>query len=107
MLLRRAVALLATAASLAGGLVGCGGSGGLKVGLAFGVGGPGDHGFNDSALAGLDRAHSTLPEVRSVRALAARADETPDDQYQRLVLLCQAGFDPVVAVGYTYAGGPP
>jgi basic membrane protein A len=104
--LRYAVALLAMAAALAAGLVGCA-SGGLKVGLAFGVGGPGDDGFNDSALAGLNRADRELPEVTSVRALAARADETPEDQYQRLVLLCQAGFDPVIAVGYTYAGGPP
>lgn len=88
---------------------GCGRSGaGLKVGLAYGIGGPGDHGFNDEALAGLDRAKKDLPgKVASVRALTARADETAADQYARLTLLCHAGYNPVIAVGYTYAGSDP
>jgi basic membrane protein A and related proteins len=87
----------------------CDGSGsGLKVGLAYGVGGPGDHGFNDSALAGLDRARKELHgSVGSVRALSARANESEDDQYQRLSLLCEAGYNPVIAVGFTYAGADP
>jgi basic membrane protein A and related proteins len=81
---------------------------GLKIGLAFAVGGPGDHGFNDSALAGLNRAQKELKgSVTSVRALTARANETSDDQYQRLSLLCEAGYNPVIAVGYTYAGVDP
>ncbi len=86
----------------------CGSSGGLKVGLAYAIGGPGDHGFNDSALAGLDRAQKQLSgSVGSVRALTARANETEKDQYDRLSLLCEAGYNPVIAVGFTYAGADP
>jgi basic membrane protein A len=97
--------IVALTASLT--LVACGGSG-LKVGLAYAVGGPGDHGFNDEALAGLNRARRELHgSVRNVRALTARADETENDQYGRLTLLCDAGYDPVIAVGYTYAGANP
>ena len=85
-----------------------GANGGLKVGLAYAIGGPGDDGFNDSALAGLNRARTDLKgSVDSVRALTARANETDEDQYQRLSLLCEAGYDPVIAVGFTYAGTDP
>jgi basic membrane protein A len=84
------------------------GKAGLKVGLAYGVGGPGDHGFNDSALAGLNRAQKQLSgSVSTVKALTARANETQEDQFQRLSLLCEAGYNPVIAVGYTYAGPNP
>src|SRR5262249_24796000 len=77
------------------------------VGLAYAAGGPGDHGFNDEALAGLDRADKQLGSVASVRALTARSDESEQDQFERLSLLCRAGYDPVIAVGYTYAGPAP
>src|SRR5262245_12571248 len=103
----RTLAVLVALAIAAGSLVACTGSG-LKVGLAFAIGGPGDHGFNDQALAGLTKAETDLHgSVSEVRALSARSDETEEDQYQRLILLCQAGFDPVIAVGFTYAGGDP
>jgi basic membrane protein A and related proteins len=94
---------------VATGAVACGSTKhGLKIGLAFAVGGPGDHGFNDSALAGLNRAKKELVgSVASVRALTARANETAEDQYQRLSLLCEAGYNPVIAVGFTYAGTDP
>lgn len=106
-LLAAGVALLVALAVASGCAVLRRGSG-LKVGLAFAVGGPGDHGFNDSALAGLNRAQTELAgSVASVRALTARDDETEEDQYQRLALLCQAGYNPVIAVGFTYAGTDP
>lgn len=93
-----------------GGVAACGTSG-LKVGLAYAVGGPGDHGFNDSALAGLNRARNEHgahgKPITSVRALTARPNETADDEYQRLALLCEAGYDPVIAVGFPYAGANP
>ncbi|HEY2794970.1 MAG TPA: BMP family ABC transporter substrate-binding protein [Micromonosporaceae bacterium] len=96
---------------LVAGLAACGQTGrhkGLKVGLAYAVGGPGDDGFNDLALAGLNRARTELAgSVGTVRALTARDNETEEDQYQRLSLLCEAGYDPVIAVGYTYAGRDP
>ncbi|HEY2794003.1 MAG TPA: BMP family ABC transporter substrate-binding protein [Micromonosporaceae bacterium] len=89
-------------------VAGCSSSGRLKVGLAYAVGGPGDHGFNDSALAGLNRAQSHLDgKISSVRALSARPNETEQDQFNRLSLLCKAGYDPVIAVGFTYAGADP
>jgi basic membrane protein A len=92
----------------AGAFTACGSDSGLKVGLAYGVGGPGDDGFNDQALAGLTMAQRELHgSVREVRALSARANESEDDQFDRLTLLCKAGYDPVVAVGYTYAGVDP
>jgi basic membrane protein A and related proteins len=100
------VAILTVVA--AGALASCGNGSGLKVGLAYGVGGPGDHGFNDKALAGLTMAQRELHgSVREVRALSARANESEDDQFDRLTLLCNAGYDPVIAVGYTYAGADP
>ncbi|HEY9484122.1 MAG TPA: BMP family ABC transporter substrate-binding protein [Micromonosporaceae bacterium] len=101
-----AIAVLAVVASAA--VAACGHSSGLKVGLAYGVGGPGDHGFNDEALAGLTMAQRELRgSVREVRALSARASESEDDQFDRLTLLCNAGYDPVIAVGFTYAGADP
>ncbi len=102
-----AVVALVVLATGALGLAGCE-SGGLKVGLAFAVGGPGDHGFNDSALSGLDRAQKDLAgSISSVRSLSARANESEDDQYERLALLCEAGYNPVIAVGFTYGGNDP
>lgn len=101
-----AIAVLAVVAPAA--VAACGHNSGLKVGLAYGVGGPGDHGFNDEALVGLTMAQRELRgSVREVRALSARASESEDDQFDRLTLLCNAGYDPVIAVGFTYAGADP
>ena len=94
-------------ALVATGAVACTKGHGLKSGLAYAVGGPGDDGFNDLALAGLDRADRDLHAVSSVKALTAGTDETEDDRYRRLTLLCGAGYDPVIAVGFTYAGSDP
>src|SRR5215475_681472 len=106
---RRRLVLVAIAVGLlmSGSLAACSQTSGLRVGLAFAVGGPGDHGFNDAALAGLNRAERDLHSVIAVRALSARNNETEDDQYERLALLCTAGFNPVIAVGFTYAGVDP
>jgi basic membrane protein A len=62
-----AIAVLTVVAAAA--VAACGHGSGLKVGLAYGVGGPGDHGFNDEALAGLTMAqHQLRGSVREVRA---------------------------------------
>jgi basic membrane protein A len=101
-----AIVVLAVVAAAA--LAACGHGSGVKVGLAYGVGGPGDHGFNDEALAGLTMAqHQLRGSVREVRALSARANESENDQFDRLTLLCNAGYAPVIAVGFTYAGADP
>lgn len=90
------------------GLAACGGGKQLKVGLAFAAGGANDHGFNDLALQGLNRARKQLKgSIGSVRALSARANETEEDQYKRLSLLCKAGYNPVIALGFSYAGTNP
>src|SRR5262245_23408425 len=77
----------------------------IKVGLAFDIGGRGDKSFNDAAAAGLDRAKSELNV--EVKDLEATANESENDKYERLKLLCTGGFNPVIAVGFVYAGADP
>lgn len=74
----------------------------IKVGLAFSIGGRGDKSFNDSAAAGLDRVKTDLN--LEVKDLAAVAGESESEKYSRLKLLCQSGYNPVIAVGFVYDG---
>ncbi|MFG2816662.1 BMP family lipoprotein [Streptomyces sp. NPDC048410] len=74
---------------------------GMKIGLAFDVGGRGDHSFNDSAARGTDKASKEFGG--SVKDLTAKATDTPADREQRLSDLADAGYNPIVAVGYAYA----
>ena len=104
----------ASAAIVAFGLAACGGksdsgsgdTGGakktVKVGLAYDIGGRGDKSFNDAAAAGLEKAKSEL-DIQT-RELEANKDETDNDKYSRLKLLCDGGYNPVIAVGFAYAG---
>jgi basic membrane protein A len=109
--------VLATAAVVVAalGMAACGnsndsGSGGastpakknVKVGLAFDIGGRGDKSFNDSAAAGLDKVKSDLNI--ETKELAAVVGESENDKYSRLKLLCDAGYNPVIAVGFVYDG---
>jgi basic membrane protein A len=73
----------------------------VKVGLAFDIGGKGDKSFNDSALAGLDKAAADL-DVET-KALSAKANEPDTDKEERLRLLADGGYNPVIAVGFAYA----
>jgi basic membrane protein A and related proteins len=77
----------------------------VKVGLAYDLRGRGDKSYNDAAAAGLERAKKDL-DVQA-KELEAQKGETEDDKYHRLKLLCGAGYDPVVAVGFIYAGPDP
>lgn len=70
------------------------------VGLAFDVGGRDDHSFNEAAARGVDRAESKLG-VKS-KQMTAGNDETESDREQRLTSLAEAGYDPVVGVGFNY-----
>lgn len=112
--MRRYVKL--AAAVLAGALVlsACGGDGGdggtgaekqatetLKVGLAYDIGGRGDKSFNDAAARGLDRVKSELNI--EVKELSASASETDADKEERLRLLAEQGYNPIIAVGFAYA----
>ncbi|CAG6395563.1 BMP family ABC transporter substrate-binding protein [Streptomyces cocklensis] len=77
-----------------------GGSKAKGVGMAYDVGGRGDHSFNDSAARGLDKADGEL-NLES-KELTASNGETESDREQRLDSMAAAGYNPVVAVGYTY-----
>ncbi|MFF8941061.1 BMP family protein [Streptomyces sp. NPDC014864] len=74
---------------------------GVKIGLAYDVGGRGDRSFNDSAARGADKAEKEFSG--SIKELTAKSSDTPADREQRLTDLAQAGYSPIIAVGYTYA----
>jgi basic membrane protein A and related proteins len=77
----------------------------VKVGMAYDIGGRGDKSFNDAAAAGLEKAKKEL-DVQT-KELEANTNETENDKYARLKLLCDAGYNPVIAVGFVYAGTDP
>jgi basic membrane protein A len=73
----------------------------LKVGLAYDIGGRGDQSFNDAAAAGLDKAKTEFGF--EVRELEASSGETNADKEERMRLLAQGGYNPVIGVGFAYA----
>jgi basic membrane protein A len=74
----------------------------IKVGLAYDIGGRGDQSFNDAAAAGLDKAKSDLGvTAQESEATTGEAESAKED---RLTTLAQAGYNPVIAVGFAYAG---
>ncbi|MGV9319241.1 BMP family lipoprotein [Streptomyces sp. NPDC003660] len=74
---------------------------GVKIGLAFDVGGRGDRSFNDSAARGADKAKDEFGG--SVKELTAKTTDTEADREQRLSDLADAGFNPIIGVGYAYS----
>jgi basic membrane protein A len=81
-----------------------GGDGGsdVIVGLAYDIGGRGDQSFNDSAAAGLDKAEKEFGfETREAEATDG---ETDDAKAERLRQLADEGANPIIAVGFAYAG---
>jgi basic membrane protein A len=73
----------------------------LKIGLAYDIGGRGDQSFNDSAAAGLDKAVSELgAQKQEAEASNGEAESAKED---RLRTLAQAGYSPIIAVGFAYA----
>ena len=73
----------------------------VKVGMAYDVGGRGDHSFNDLAAAGLDKAKTSLGV--KTNELAAIVGETEQSKESRLTLLAQQGYNPVIAIGFAYS----
>ncbi|MCW2824272.1 MAG: transporter substrate-binding protein [Aeromicrobium sp.] len=72
-----------------------------KVGMAFDVGGRGDQSFNDSAAKGLDKAECELGfEVQTAEAQDGEAESAREGRLQQLV---DAGYNPVIAVGFAYS----
>lgn len=115
--MHRVTKLVAVAATAVLALAACGGSssGGntasssataakssVKVGLAYDVGGRGDKSFNDSAAKGLDKAVAELGVTK--KELEATQGESDSQKEERLRLLAQGGYDPIIAVGFAYAG---
>jgi basic membrane protein A len=73
---------------------------GPKVGLAYDIGGRGDHSFNDLAAAGVKKS---LDELDATCEESEAATDEPDSaKEERLRTLAEAGYNPVVAVGYVY-----
>ena len=79
-----------------------GSAGSLKVAIAYDVGGRGDQSFNDSAAAGLDRAGAELG-LQDSEELEATDGETDADRQERLRLLADGGYNPIIAVGFVYS----
>jgi basic membrane protein A len=73
----------------------------LKVGMAYDIGGRGDQSFNDAAAAGLDKATADLG-ITSKEAEATNG-EADSAKEERLRVLAQAGYNPVIAVGFAYS----
>jgi basic membrane protein A len=73
----------------------------IKVGLAYEMGGRGDKSFNDSAAAGLDLAIAALCVTASEVTTTNGSDS---DREQKLYSLARGGFNPIIAVGFLYAG---
>ncbi|MFE7115109.1 BMP family protein [Streptomyces sp. NPDC057654] len=71
------------------------------IGLAFDVGGRDDHSFNESAARGMDKAMKELKV--GGKAMTAKNNETEADREQRLSSLAEAGYNPVIGVGFNYA----
>ncbi|AZM48278.1 BMP family ABC transporter substrate-binding protein [Streptomyces sp. WAC 06738] len=76
------------------------GSSDKGVGLAFDVGGRSDASFNESAARGYDKAKKEFD--LGGKELTARDGETEADREQRLTSLAEAGYNPVIGVGFAY-----
>jgi basic membrane protein A len=77
------------------------GGDGPKVGVAYDVGGRGDQSFNDSAWAGMEKALKELDA--SCNEAKAAPGENDTQREERLRTLAEAGFNPVIAVGFIYS----
>ncbi|MGW3008533.1 BMP family lipoprotein [Streptomyces sp. NPDC001219] len=71
------------------------------VGLAFDIGGRDDHSFNEAAARGAENAHKKLGV--NVKMLTAKNGETEADREQRLSSFAEAGYNPVIGVGFAYS----
>ena len=73
----------------------------VKVGMAYDVGGRGDQSFNDSAAAGLDKAAKEFGMKK--QESEAKDGEAESAREERLRTFADAGFDPIIAVGFAYS----
>lgn len=73
----------------------------IMVGMAYDVGGRGDQSFNDSAAAGLDQAVAEFGLTS--QESEAEDGEAENAREERLRTFADAGFNPIIAVGFAYA----
>ena len=73
----------------------------VKVGMAYDVGGRGDQSFNDSAAAGLDQAMDEFG--MESQESEAEDGEAESAREERRRTFADAGYDPIIAVGFAYA----
>ena len=78
------------------------GSAVARIAVAYDLSGRGDGGFNDITYAGVERAARELGA--ELQEVTARLDDTDVEREERLRLLAETGFNPIIAVGFTYAG---
>lgn len=74
---------------------------GPKVGIAYDVGGQGDHSFNDSAAAGMKKAATDL--AATCVEGEAQLNEPESAREDRLHQLADAGANPIIGVGFAYS----
>jgi len=74
----------------------------VKVGMAYDVGGRGDQSFNDSAAAGMDQAVKEFG--MESQESEAKDGEAESAREERLRTFADAGYDPIIAVGFAYSG---
>ncbi|MEU9308806.1 BMP family ABC transporter substrate-binding protein [Streptomyces sp. NPDC048256] len=78
-----------------------GGYSGKGIGLAYDIGGKGDQSFNDAAYAGFQKAEKEFKI--GGQDIEPQDGESDADKVQRLTQLAQAGYNPVIGVGFAYA----
>ncbi|MFD9431697.1 BMP family protein [Streptomyces sp. NPDC060002] len=74
---------------------------GKGIGLAYDIGGKGDQSFNDAAYAGFQKAEKEFKI--GGQDIEPQDGESDADKVQRLTQLAQAGYNPVIGVGFAYA----
>jgi basic membrane protein A len=74
---------------------------GPKVGIAYDVGGQGDHSFNDSAARGMQKAADDF-DATCVEG-EAQINEPESAREDRLRQLADAGANPIIGVGFAYS----
>jgi basic membrane protein A len=74
---------------------------GPLVGLAYDVGGQGDHSFNDSAVEGMKKAAEDL-SATCIEG-EAQLNEPESAREDRLRQLADAGANPIIGVGFAYS----
>jgi basic membrane protein A len=73
-----------------------------RIAIAYDLGGRGSVGFNELAWEGAKRAADNLGG--ELKEVTAKPDDTDFDREARLKELAEAGYDPIFAVGSSYAG---